>query len=162
MCFSFKSPKVFLGKSYSELNQIQQSRVIYSIACLVFSSLILVDVLVWQFYKNLPFPDGLNLGLARRLVWCTGWSFEGFALAALYALKSENSIFPSYFWHYPLRLLANSLLGFGVLNLVPAPGAVFFYPVSAWFCFGLGISVDWANFQNLSGLLSGFFRSPEK
>jgi len=99
------------------------------------------------------FPHQIETGLRFRLMWCFGWSMIGFSGAAVSDCRRKTadvqSPFPSYIYFYPMFLIANSFLIFGLVNLKNQPGQIFFYPMSAFICLNLGFWIDTINFNNL-------------
>jgi len=105
----------------------------------------------------LPYiPSEVGVSLLRRLIWCFGWSAVGFAIIAFNVALSENgkkNPLRAYLGFYPPFLLVNSLLVYGLLNLVSIPGHVFFYPVSAWLCLNLAFWIDEVNFKKMVDMI---------
>ena len=99
-----------------------------------------------------PVPWESNWEDTKRLIWCISWSLIGFAIIAAFTIrKSKQNPFPSYLYFYPLFLLVNSLLVYGLLNIFQSTraGGVF-YPLGAW----LGVSVGfWIDRFNLNRIL---------
>ena len=102
----------------------------------------------------LPFvPIGLGVSLVRRLVWCFAWTTIGFAASAFNSSRSwegKKSPFLAYLFFYPPFLIVNSLLVFGVFNVSPLQGKLFFYPISAWLCLNLAFWIDVVNFKRMA------------
>ncbi len=107
-------------------------------------------------------PKELDKSLGRRLSWCFGWGITGFSIAAISdARRLGNGVrspFPAYLYFYPPFIVVNSLLIFGLMNLM-APDVKVYYPVAAFFSLNLGFWIDIINFNKLAdGLLNLFGR----
>lgn len=99
-------------------------------------------------------------GIGRPLLWCFGWGITGLSIVSISdSRRKEGNVqspFPSYIYFYPSFILVNSLLIFGLLNLLTAEDKVY-YPLAAFFSLNLGFWIDTVNFNRLvDGLLNLF------